>query len=370
MVVIKNTKPIDGMSLMAIIAFMATCSTFFYFQFGLLLFMPFVLIAALAFVPWLIWSSSQAPPDKLIVLYSLAIIGLVVLNDLRILGGYTTIGSLVFNGVFLCGGYLFITRQVIGYYVLSFLYFWCMFQGALQFYMACVLDIKHTNYYYLAIVVAIMVILIGAYGIYRLIGSKQSIGKDAKPTILNRRQLNLWTVFILNIALVYFIATFFSQSHLNPDSIILALSIISGVIICHRTIATNSMEQPPKILALYCLMLGLLMFHFQEETIFQFNDHVALLLKTKPPEPILTFTMPIIMLLGIIGLWLRHYFGYVIVWIVCINTILCQPTHFLFYSIFEAIHTDNIFRYFPGMWSALWPMIPAIGIITSMLKRY
>jgi hypothetical protein len=75
---------------------------------------------------------------------------------------------------------------------------------------------------------------------------------------------------------------------------------------------------------------------------------------------------PMVWILGGIGLWLRHPLGNFIVWFMLVGMILGEPTHLLVFPFLEG----GRYHYVPGMWTALFPMIPAVYAVWRIRKDH
>lgn len=121
-------------SFITVLTLILTLGMFFYTQKGLILFIPFIVVASTALILWLS-VNSENHSDKVITCFIFSIMGLLLLNMLRFLAGFASVGSTLFNSAFLFGGYFLLTRAPIGIYMAWFVFIWSIFQGLLQFYM-------------------------------------------------------------------------------------------------------------------------------------------------------------------------------------------------------------------------------------------
>ena len=69
---------------------------------------------------------------------------------------------------------------------------------------------------------------------------------------------------------------------------------------------------------------------------------------------------PAIWVAGGISLWLRQPFGNFILWFMIIGMILGEPTHLVVFPVIAMFKYGIGYSYFSGMFTALFPMIPAI----------
>lgn len=353
-------------SIITVIVLMLNLGMYFYTQKGLILFIPFTSVACIALVLWLT-CNTKINLDNVFISFILVVIGLVVLNMLRYLAGFASVGSILFNAAFLFGGYLLLNRAPIGIYIAWYISLWSIFQGLLQFYMAYALKANYINYYYLGLCAGIATLVLGLNGLYRLfcINCKLPIINFSLP---DSRIINLWTAFCLNIAVLYSIIIFSSQPYITPDLVLFWLSLICGIILWRKTIVLD-LVNVQKLVQQYLLMLGLYMLYSQETDFTQYEEHLAILFKINLPFPQIYSIKLIFMLLGAILLYLRKPIGKLIVIIVCFYFIFSGFTVFVLFPMIEAIRNSYHFHYFPGMWTALLPVIPALCIIIEILQK-
>ncbi len=351
-------------SSLTVIVLILILGMFFYTQKGLILFIPFSAVAVTALVLWFS-SNLKILHDKVIIPYLLVVMGLILLNMFRYLAGFGSIGSTLFNAVFLFGAFCLICKAPIGSYMAWFVFLWAIFQGFLQFYMAFMLKANYAMYYYHGIISGMIVLILGLSGISFAFKQKISLVVDA--VLPSRRIINLWTAFSLNIAVLYSIIILSSQPLPTPDLIFVWISFIMGIIIWRNTIAIN-IESSYKILPLYVLMLALYLLYSQETEIGQYQEHLATLFNLNLPYPELYYIKLILMLFGGISLYRQKPIGGLIVIVASIYLILAQPVTFFLFPFLESIRTNYPFHYFPGMWTALLPVIPALSIIVTIMQ--
>lgn len=98
--------------------------------------------------------------------------------------------------------------------------------------------------------------------------------------------------------------------------------------------------------------------HVAEEYYTEFYIDIAKLAGTEPSLDmflgVAAFSAPIMWTGTIILLMLRHPFGNFMIWVFFIGMLLAELTHFMFPFI-----EDGTFHYFPGMYTAALPLIPA-----------
>lgn len=369
-------------SFVIILTLILTLGMFFYTQKGPTFFIPFIIVASIALILWLSVNSKNHS-DKIITCFIFTNIGLVLLNMLRFLAGFASVGSTLFSSAFLFGGYFLLIRAPIGAYTAWFVFTWSIFQGFLQFYMGFVLRANYINYFYSGMSAGFMVLALGLSGIYFSFKRNTSLIVDvAAPS---KRLINLWTAFSLNMAVLYSIIILSSQPYPTPDLILFWISLIAGIILWRNTTAFKSLDiysvnleaelicrssSKLTILPLYILMLALYLLYTQETEIAQYEEHVAILFGINTPYPQIGFIKIVLMLFGAISLYKQKPIGNLIVLVACINIALTQPLAFFLFPLLEAVKNNYPFHYFPGMWTALLPMIPAVLILQKIFAKF
>jgi hypothetical protein len=125
---------------------------------------------------------------------------------------------------------------------------------------------------------------------------------------------------------------------------------------------------------LYLLMLGLFYVHVGEEVIapFPFSQAIAAISGTPWSDADFTFRIiligPIVWVFGAWSLWKRQPFGNAILWYMTIGMILGEPSHLLVFPVMAMNKFGIGYQYFAGMYTALFPMIPAILALTLLLR--
>lgn len=123
---------------------------------------------------------------------------------------------------------------------------------------------------------------------------------------------------------------------------------------------------PQVVLPLYLLTLFSFYLHLLEEHVFGFAHRMSMAFALQWTD--LNFNLlillggPMIWILGALGLYYRNPFGNFIVWFISFGMLLGEPAHFIFPLI-----EGGRYHYFPGMWTALFPMITAIASMVWMV---
>lgn len=250
--------------------------------------------------------------------------------------------------------------------------------------MGFALRTNYINYYYSGMGAGLLLLTVGLSGVY--FSFKRNASLVVNMTVTSKRLINLWTAFSLNIAVLYSIIILSSQPYPTPDLITFWISLITGIILWRNTIALKTLDlhsinlqaeldyrsndSKLTILPLYLLMLALYLLYTQEAEIAQYEEHVAMLFGINLPYPQLDFIKTILMLFGAISLYKQKPIGNLIVLVACINIVLSQPLAFFLFPLLEAIKNNYPFHYFPGMWTSLLPMIPAILILQKVSTKF
>lgn len=174
----------------------------------------------------------------------------------------------------------------------------------------------------------------------------------------------------LSVALVaVFIPTYGTILYLQAGLMVVGIvvgSMVAGFVIWLRT----TLVRPPDasaILPAYLLALVFFLLHVLEEYTFDFAGRIAAVAHVRWTEAqfvdVIVLLGPAIWVAGAIGINTRHPLGNFIAWFFFVAMILGEPAHLLVFPFMEG----GRYHYFPGMWSALLPMAPAVYGIWRML---
>ncbi len=177
----------------------------------------------------------------------------------------------------------------------------------------------------------------------------------------------------LYVALIItFIATyatiFYLQSGPVPPLIVCG-AMIGGLVIWLRTSFHHPVD-PKKILPVYLLTTALFSIHILEEYWNDFSGRIssALHINWSEHDFILLICLggPLIWILSAAAIYFRNPFGNFIACFVFFGMIVGEPTHMLVFPLVEG----GRYHYFPGMWTSLFPMIPAIYGLFIIITEY
>ena len=71
-------------------------------------------------------------------------------------------------------------------------------------------------------------------------------------------------------------------------------------------------------------------------------------------------------LLGGVGIFFHHPLGNFVAWFIFFGMILGEPTHLLVFPLLEG----GRYHYFPGMWTALFPLVTGVWGMVVIVTQY
>lgn len=164
----------------------------------------------------------------------------------------------------------------------------------------------------------------------------------------------------LGLAVAFFVlytANLYRQAGLQP-TLIVSGSMVGGMIGWLATTWRRPAE-PRLIVPIYLTTMALFFVHVLEEYLFDFAGRISALFELTWPETDFVTTImllgPIIWLGATIGLLRRNPFANFIAWFILFGMVLGEPAHLVF-----PLVAGGDYHYFPGMWTALMPMVTAI----------
>jgi len=150
--------------------------------------------------------------------------------------------------------------------------------------------------------------------------------------------------------------------------IVFSIFLIGGFIAWIKT-TYHIPVNPNKIIIPYLLSVIFFIIHVCEEYLSDFSGSMSELSGFHIPEKnfllIAAFAAPVFWLSGAVLLLKRNPFGYYLTWGFFIAMVYSELAHFVFPFI-----KDGKFGYFPGMYTALLPLIPAVYGMKVILKEY
>jgi hypothetical protein len=351
-------------------------------------------ISGLALIAWL-WAGSpqDTKSDSVIAPYLLSIPLLLVLDTIRYVSGW--VGFLAASNtplfaarlavndanwfvVFVCapatlillGGYFLSKRHPIGHYMAWWAGLFVIAEGFLQLWADTLGGRPFTLYTVLGSFAALALMLAGIVICQRLLSDKATAAAPI-PEPMTMRQINLWSVLFVALVAVYAV-TLYQQAGPLPV-IIIALSMLGGLVGWRLTTAQRGAD-PAGCVPLLLLLLALFYLHVGEEFVTGFNRAIAAISGTPWSDSDFTLVIglvgPVVWFFAAWSLWKRQPFGNFVFWFLIIGMILGEPTHLLLFPIMAMRKFGIGYEYFPGMYTALFPMIPAILALVMIVGEH
>ena len=372
-----------------------TLSVIVYVQVGAGLALQFSLASGVALLGWWLSSSKGLPAHPALVSYYIgSVVSLLALNTLRYATQYSLFIHRQYSNLFqpdyasthahwfgaqvclpvsllLLGGY-FLSRQTS---VGIFFAWWGFLFGLIESLIQLVLALGHLNAYthlhLLAVLTAMVLFTLCVAGILQLIRPRADPLPVERPQSLTAHQVNLWSILWVSLVIVY-AATLYVQAGPLPVGVIMG-SMMGGLIGWRKTTARYPAD-PYKVVPLYLLLQCLFYVHVGEEVFMHFNRAIASLSghawDDSEFDYLITLIGPIIWVLAAYSLWKRQAFGNFILWFMIVGMILGEPTHLLVFPVVRMLQDGVNYTYFPGMYTALFPMIPALLALILILQDY
>lgn len=178
--------------------------------------------------------------------------------------------------------------------------------------------------------------------------------------------------YVVGIAL--FIAAyavlFASQAGLRPMLIVCG-SMVGGLVLWLKTTFSTRIDTS-RLLPVYLLTLSLFFLHITEEFITDFpggiNSVFGSVWTMRDFALLIALLGPVIWIAGAVGLYYRNPIGYYLAWFVFFGMLIGEPTHYLVFPVVQSSQGVG-YAYFSGMWTALFPMIPAVYGLCLTLRE-
>lgn len=389
----KNAKL---QSLLIVFALTSTGLTILFTMTGTWLFLEYLIVSTIAIAGWLYFSfKSVLSPKRFIAPYILLIVLLLVLNTTRYASEFFIFIDYHYHSLFLqrfqlnytnwfiffvclpvslllLGGFFLSKHFIVGFYFVWWGCIYCIAEALIQFKIEFgnLYTYKHT--FFLGSLSAMLLFYIGVKGILHLI--KPAGNYEYKVDVsqnLSPRQINLWSAFFISIVAVYGV-TIYVQAGLLPVGVI-AGSMIGGMVGWRKTTARYKAD-PYKLTPLYLLILTLFYIHVGEETLTDFSGSIAAITHVtwsdKDFNYLFALLGPIVWVFAGHNLWKGGAFGNYILWFLIVGMIIGEPTHLLIFPVVRMIEVGGGYRYFSGMYTALFPMIPAILALVTIINDH
>lgn len=167
---------------------------------------------------------------------------------------------------------------------------------------------------------------------------------------------------------IAFAAILFAQAGPIP-TIIVSGSMLVGTALWARTTIKYPTD-PAKILPIYLLTVVMLMFHIGEEYAFGFGARIGQITGTGWSQAqfvtMFVFALPFVWIFTGFLIYHRHPLGGFVSWFVFVGMFAGEPTHLAVFPLVEG----GRYHYFPGMWTALLPMVMGIWGIAVVMRQY
>lgn len=347
-------------------------------------------ISALALAAWL-WTASpqNAESDSVLGPYLLSVPLLVGLEAIRYMSGWvgflatemdplldssfamTDASWFIFFVVcpvtlMLAGGYFLTKRHHLGHYMAWWTALFVTAQGLVQL-VADFLTGRPAGVHTLpGAVAALALIFSGIVVCQRLLSRKAA--SIPLPAAMTVRQRLLWSLFFVAATALYGV-TLMRQAGPLPVIIIVG-SMLGGLTGWWFTTARRPAD-PSRAVPMFLILLTLFYIHVGEEALTGFNGAIASLSGT--PWSDYDFTLligllgPVVWFFAAWSLWKRQPIGNFIYWFLIIGMILGEPTHMVLFPVLAMNKFGIGYEYFSGMYTALFPMIPAILALVTII---
>ena len=163
----------------------------------------------------------------------------------------------------------------------------------------------------------------------------------------------------------------FHTADLVPTLIIGFGALASGMVFWIMT-SLKYPTDPKLLLPPYLITATVLMFHIVEEYIFDFGTMIAGITQgiwtTEQFLWSIGYGFPIIWIFGAFAIAKRNPFGGFVSCFLFTGMLLGEPTHLLIFPIREALLHGGGYDYFPGMWTALAPLVSGLWGMSVIVK--
>lgn len=170
------------------------------------------------------------------------------------------------------------------------------------------------------------------------------------------------------IFITIYASVFYSQAGFRPTLIVCG-SMVGGMVIWLKTTFKTHIETK-KIIPIYLFTLTLFFLHITEEFVTNFPGGINSIFHTNWTLSnfaiLIALLGPIIWVFGAIALYYKNPIGYYLTWFVFFGMLVGEPTHYLIFPLIQ----PGGYNYFSGMWTALFPMVPAIYGVHLVLTEY
>ena len=381
-------------SLLTVLSVVFSTLAILYTLTGTWLFLQYLIVSSIAVFGWLFFSFKPTKSIQQVVSpYILSIVVLLILNTCRYSSNFNVFLNSHYHSLFsqsfslnyinwfiffvclpvsilLLGGFFLTKRTSVGLYFVWWGFIYCIAEATiqLQIELGNIESYKHS--YFLGSFSAMLLFILGVKGVLFLVKpTEENEIRIRGSQKLTNRQVNLWSAFFVSIVAVYGI-TIYVQAGLLPVGIIVA-SMMGGMVGWRKTTARSAAD-PYKLTPLYLLLLTLFYIHVGEETITNLSGSISAITHVAWSDKSFNYLFallgPIVWVFAGYSLWKGNAFGNYILWFMIVGMILGEPTHLLVFPIVRMYEIGGGYKYFSGMYTALFPMIPAILALVTILK--
>ncbi len=191
------------------------------------------------------------------------------------------------------------------------------------------------------------------------------------PPPLTDRQRLLWAALFIAGVAVYAV-TLVNQAGMLPVMIIVG-SMIGGMVGWWLTTSRRPAD-PAWSVPLYLLLLTLFYIHVGEEALTNFNGMISIISGKEWSDHDFTLLIglvgPVVWFFAAWSLWHRQAIGNFIFWFLIVGMILGEPTHLVVFPVRLMAIQGIGYEYASGMYTALFPMIPAIIALVRIIREH
>ena len=275
---------------------------------------------------------------------------------------YFAFFSCLLTAIFMLGAVGIVRKNRLGDFMTYFVFVWAVLDGALHF----ILSFAHGSLgYFPGQLFALISMIVAGYGLRTLLSGRSAPKPPAVPV---GRKPNPKFIPIVLIFIACFATAMYDQAGLRPTLIVCG-SMLGGMVIWIKTTFKKPLYSRELMLA-YLWTLAIFFFHITEEYLTDFPGRIDGIFNTHWTIDqfaiLIVFVGPVFWILGAILYYYHHPLGDYLVWFIFFGMIIGEPTHYLVFPLLEG----GRFHYFPAMWTALFPMIPAIYGAALLIKGY
>lgn len=216
-------------------------------------------------------------------------------------------------------------------------------------------------------IVALAQLVLAVQMVSRLLRPSVPVEVTEIPPMSPRRR-NLWTILFLCAVVIYGLAIL---DRAGPLPVLVVVGSMMGGMIGWRLTTSHRPADPAIALPLFVLILALFYIHVGEEALTHFNRDIASISGRawNDRDFIILFGLvgPIVWFAAALSLWKRQALGNFIFYFLVVGMIVGEPTHLVVFPVMRMVQTGGDYRYFSGMYTALFPMVPAIlGLVATL----